>query len=169
MASPMLRGFLKILVLKGLSESPKSGYALMKHVQDKLGAKPSPGSMYPLLDQLKKDGLVTEKGKGRANEYRLTPKGKAHTAVIEQKRTECLSSFIEGMKMLSALTGEDMAFPMAMVDSMRRGEMPFKEINPEWDSVRNGLFTMLRQGKLKGRAARIRKILAQTHKELEAV
>jgi hypothetical protein len=47
--------------------------------------------------------------------------------------------------------------------------MPFKEINPEWDSVRNGLFTMLRQGKLKGRAARIRKILAQTHKELEAV
>jgi formylmethanofuran dehydrogenase subunit E len=169
MASPMLRGFLKILVLKALGDGPKSGYALMKYVEERMGAKPSPGSMYPLLDALKADGFVVEKGKGRANEYRLTPKGKAQTEVIEQKRTECLTGFIEGMKMLSALTGEDMAFPMAMVDSMRRGEIPFKEINPEWDNVRNDIFTMLRKGALKQQAPKIRKILQHAHKELASL
>ena len=53
MASSMLRGFLRIVVLKALAESPKSGYALMKYIEERIGSKPSSGSMYPLLDKLK--------------------------------------------------------------------------------------------------------------------
>jgi len=165
----MLRGFLKIVVLKALADGPKSGYSLMKFVMERVGSKPSPGSMYPLLDNLKKEGLVDVKGVGRAKEYKLTVEGKHKLHAIDEKRNECLSNFIEGMKMLSALTGEDMSFPMAMVESMRKGVFPFKEINPEWDNVRNEVFMLMRQGKLKEKAPRVRKILAAAFKELKAV
>jgi DNA-binding PadR family transcriptional regulator len=169
MASSMLRGFLKIVVLKALAESPKSGYALMKFVEARIGTKPSPGSMYPLLEKLKDEGLVTAKGVGRSKEYKLTVQGKHKLHAIEEKRTECLTNFLDGMKMLQALTGEDMTFPMAMVDSMRRGVFPFKDINPEWDNVRNQLFMLMKQDKLKQKSAKVRKILAKTQKELKTV
>lgn len=165
----MLRGFLKILVLKALGDGPKTGYSLMKFVEERMGAKPSAGSIYPLLDQLKDDGMVTVKDIERTKEYKLTPKGKAQLEIVEQKRNECISNFLQGMKMMSALTGEDMTFPMAMVESMRRGEAPFKEINPEWDALRHDLFTKMQEGALKKHAAKIRKILATAHKELSAV
>ena len=61
MTSSMLRGFLKIVVLKALAESPKSGYSLMKFIEERVGSKPSSGSMYPLLDSLKTEGLVEAK------------------------------------------------------------------------------------------------------------
>ena len=141
----------------------------MKLIEKNVGAKPSPGSMYPLLDNLKKEGLVTVKGVGRKKEYTLTPTGKKQLKIVDKKRTECLDNFIEGMKMLQALTGENLKFPMAMVNSMRRGELPFKEINPEWDNLRGFLFRMLQQGTLKSKAPRVRKILSSAFKELQAV
>jgi DNA-binding PadR family transcriptional regulator len=165
----MLRGFLNVVVLKALAEGPKSGYALMKYVQERVGVKPSPGSMYPLLDNLKADGLVTVAGDGRSKEYRLTPRGRKDLQLIEQKRNECLTNFLEGMKMLSALTGEDMKFPMAMVESLRKGTFPFREINPEWDDVRNEVFQMMRQGTLKEKAPKVRKILAAAYRGLKSV
>jgi len=167
MASSMLRGFLRIVVLKALAEGPKSGYALMKFIEERVGSKPSPGSMYPLLDKLKTEGLVEAKGVGRKTEYKLTIEGKHKLHAIDEKRTECLNNFLDGMKMMQTLTGEDMSFPMAMVESMRRGEMPFKEINPEWDTMRNRLFMMMKQGKLKKNAPKVKKILAKTEKELK--
>ena len=169
MASSMLRGFLKIVVLKALAESPKSGYELMKHIEEKVGAKPSPGSIYPLLDKLKKEGFVSAKGVARKKEYKITITGKHTLHSIEEKRNECLCNFIDGMKMIETLTGENLQFPMAMVESMRKGVFPFKEVNPDWDNVRNDLFMMMKQGKLKTNASKIKKILAKTHKELKAV
>jgi len=165
----MLRGFLKIVVLKALGESPKSGYSLMKFIEERVGSKPSPGSMYPLLEGLKKEGLVDAKGVGRSTEYKLTIDGRHKLHLIEEKRNECLTNFLEGMKMLSALTGEDMSFPMAMVENMRKGVFPFKEINPEWDNVRNHVFMLMKQGKLKEKAPKVRKILARAYKELKLV
>jgi formylmethanofuran dehydrogenase subunit E len=164
----MLRGFLKIIVLKALGESPKSGYSLMKFIEERVGSKPSPGSIYPLLDNLRKEGLVASKIVGRMTEYSLTVEGKHKLHLIDEKRTECLNNFLEGMKMLSAMTGEDMNFPMAMVESMKKGVFPFKEINPEWDTLRNQMFLMMKSGELKQKAPKVRKALALALKELKA-
>lgn len=165
----MIRGFLNILVLKELDEGPKSGYELMKRMEERIGTKPSPGSVYPLLDQLKKDRLVTFRGDGRAKEYRLTAEGKKRLKIIYEKREECLRGFIGGMKMLSAMTGEDMTFPMAMVDSMRKGVFPFKEINPEWDQLRDALFVMMRKNTLSKNARQVRKIIGNALKEMKSL
>ena len=169
MSSSMLRGFLRIVVLKALADEHKSGYSLMKYVVDKMGTKPSPGSIYPLLEKLKKESLIDVKIVDKSKEYRLTQKGKQKLNEIEQKRTECLCNLIEGMKMLSAITGEDMVFPVAMVESIKRGEIPFKEINPEWDSVRSIIFEMMQQNKLNKNSKQIRNILSKTMKELKAI
>lgn len=165
----MLRGFLKIVVLKALGEGPKSGYSLMKFVEEKVGSKPSPGSMYPLLENLEKEGLVDVKGVGRTKEYKLTIEGKHKLEFVEEKRTECIQNMLEGMKMMSALTGEDMHFPMAMVESIKRGELPFKEVNPEMDNLRNQMLVLWKNGKLQKNASRIRKVLSHTNKELKAI
>jgi len=165
----MIRGFLRIVVLKALGDGAKSGYSLMKFVEEKVGSKPSSGSMYPLLDALSKEGLVEVKGVGRTKEYKLTIAGKHKLENIEEKRNECLQSMVEGMKMMSALTGEDMHFPMAMVESIRRGEMPFREVNPEWDNIRNHMFLMWKSGALKQKSAKVKKVLASAFKELKAV
>ena len=69
--------------------------------------------------------------------------------------------------MLSALTGEDMKFPMAMVENMKRGVVPFKEVNPEWDKLRGGLFVMMQQGILKQKSIKVKKILAKACQELK--
>jgi formylmethanofuran dehydrogenase subunit E len=163
----MLRGFLKIVVLKALCEGPKSGYALMKYVEEKVGSKPSSGSMYPLLETLTKDHLIEGKGVGRTKEYKLTIEGKHKLESIEEKRNECLDSMLEGMKMMTALTGEDMHFPMAMIESVKRGELPFKEVNPEWDNLRNQMFVMWKSGALKQKSSKVKKILLHSFKELK--
>ncbi len=156
-------------MLKALAESPRSGYSLMKHIEERVGTKPSPGSMYPLLDNLKTEGLVEAKGVGRATEYKLTVDGRHKLHSIDEKRNECLNNFLEGMKVLSAITGEDMGFPMAMVESMKKGVFPFKEINPEWDTLRNQMFLMMKSGELKQKAPKVRKALALALKELKSV
>src|SRR3989344_4792354 len=169
MGCSMLRGFLKILVLKALGEGPKSGYALMKYVQDHVGSKPSAGSMYPLLDHLSQDNLITIKKKTNSNEYQLTEKGNSTLKDIEEKRNQCLTNFIEGMKMLNALTGENMEFPISIVEGLKHGVVPFKDINPEMDELRHALFKMTKDGTIKKNAPKIRRIIANAKKELMAL
>ncbi len=168
MNASMIRGFLKIVVLKALAEGPKSGYSLMKFVEDKTGSKPSPGSMYPLLDVLKAEGLVSVKSVGRSNEFSLTAEGKQKLHAIEAKRAEFTNSFVEGMKVLSAMTGENMSVPAGVVESIRKGEVPFKELNPEMEAFNSELCRILKKGLVKEKAVRIKRIFANALKELKS-
>ncbi|MFP3262097.1 MAG: PadR family transcriptional regulator [Nitrososphaeria archaeon] len=63
---------LRTYVLFSLLESPKNGIEIAYDLVRLLGWKPSPGSLYPLLMSLEREGLIerTEDGK-----LRLTPHG----------------------------------------------------------------------------------------------
>jgi len=55
-----IKGGLKLIVLKILNEKDFTGYGLIKEIEDQTGFwKPSPGSMYPLMNDLLKKGLVS--------------------------------------------------------------------------------------------------------------
>jgi len=71
-------GFLKLTLLKLVSKSPVHGYALMKEIERITDEewKPSPGSIYPALQELVEDGLVTCSLQGRRKVYEITPQGK---------------------------------------------------------------------------------------------
>ena len=78
-----LRGSLDLLVLKTLSLSPMHGWGISLRVQQISSGEleMNQGSLYPALQRLEKDGLITS-GWGvtdnnrQARYYRLTPAGR---------------------------------------------------------------------------------------------
>jgi len=70
------RGWLRPWVLSMLSRGPRNGAELMDEIERMSwgGWRPSPGSIYPLLDEMTKDGLIAKKEDGR---YEITDRGKA--------------------------------------------------------------------------------------------
>jgi DNA-binding PadR family transcriptional regulator len=65
------RGFLRPGLLHLLEEKPMSGAEIMNKMQETSRGwyRPSPGSIYPLLEQLEKEGLVAKNSDGR---FKLT-------------------------------------------------------------------------------------------------
>ncbi len=55
------RGDVRVAVLLLLAEEPMHGYQLMQTIADRSGGRwtPSPGAIYPTLNQLEDEGLVT--------------------------------------------------------------------------------------------------------------
>lgn len=81
------RGFLRYWVLRLLSEGPRTGYALAKELEGRLGWRPSPGSLYPLLAALAEQGLV-EQSEEKPPRLRLTEKGKEALSELEKGKEE---------------------------------------------------------------------------------
>jgi DNA-binding PadR family transcriptional regulator len=81
------RGDVRAAALVLLEEEPRNGYQLMQEIEQRSeGAwRPSPGSVYPALQQLDDEGLVhTRESEGRRL-YELTDAGRAH---VEEHRAE---------------------------------------------------------------------------------
>ncbi|WP_150245868.1 PadR family transcriptional regulator [Nocardiopsis quinghaiensis] len=75
------RGDVRTGILLLLAEEPRSGYEIIREGRDRSGGmwRPSPGSIYPMLQQLEDEGLVAQQtGEGRRRPYKLTEEGIAH-------------------------------------------------------------------------------------------
>ena len=75
-------GLSKLIVLSVLRDGPLHGYGIIKDIETRSNqcCSITPGSIYPLLAQLKSDGLIkdhkeTVQGRERTN-YELTEKGR---------------------------------------------------------------------------------------------
>src|SRR5580658_9389876 len=66
------RGFLRPQVLQLLEKQPMNGVDIMNELQEMSHGwyRPSPGSIYPLLEQLEKEGLIAKNKDGK---FELTP------------------------------------------------------------------------------------------------
>jgi len=74
------RGDIRNALLSLIAEGPASGYALIKQIGDKTDGLwvPSPGSVYPTLQQLVDEDLIAPAGEGRKTEYTLTDAGREY-------------------------------------------------------------------------------------------
>jgi DNA-binding PadR family transcriptional regulator len=84
------RGILRLYILSMLSKQPETGYSIMGLIEDKTeGAwRPGPGTVYPLLRSLVKEGLLEKadpSGGGATVKYSVTQKGKRE--LEEMQRT----------------------------------------------------------------------------------
>lgn len=72
------RGDVRTAVLLLLAEEPRNGYQLMQEIEQRSGGawRPSPGSMYPALQQLEDEGLVRVEAEGGSRVFHLTAAGK---------------------------------------------------------------------------------------------
>jgi DNA-binding PadR family transcriptional regulator len=67
-----MRGFLSYLILWLLSKKSMSGTELSAELERRKGTKPSPGTIYPALKELREKGLISADGN---KVYSLTKKG----------------------------------------------------------------------------------------------
>ncbi|WP_120337296.1 PadR family transcriptional regulator [Cryobacterium soli] len=76
------RGDVRSAILSLLADGPSNGYGLIRAIEEKTGGawRPSPGSIYPTLQQLVDEELIAPTGDGRRTEYELTEAGRAYLA-----------------------------------------------------------------------------------------
>ncbi len=95
--SSVYRESLRNLVLRILLEGPRHGYEIMKKIEEVTNGKwkPAAGTLYPLLDQLRSEGLIEVDGVevsrvrgGKRIRYRLTGKGMREAARILIEKAE---------------------------------------------------------------------------------
>jgi PadR family transcriptional regulator, regulatory protein PadR len=72
-----MKGLLRFTVLRMISKSAMSGEDVREEIASRKGSRPSPGTIYPVLKLLNKDGMIKEiMQKGKEKKYTITPKGK---------------------------------------------------------------------------------------------
>ncbi|MFD0937998.1 PadR family transcriptional regulator, partial [Methylobacterium trifolii] len=74
-------GDLRLVVLALIAEKPRSGYEIIKAIEERVGGaySPSPGVIYPTLTLLQDLGHVTvSDGEGAKKLHTLTPEGQAY-------------------------------------------------------------------------------------------
>ncbi len=76
------KGDVRAAILSLLADGPLNGYGIMKAIAERTDDawRPSPGSVYPTLQQLVDEDLIAQRGEGRRVEYELTEAGRAYVA-----------------------------------------------------------------------------------------
>ena len=76
------RGDVRAAILAVLAEQPMNGYQIIQEIAERSGGvwKPSPGSIYPTLQQLEDEGLVTADAEVGRRTFTLTDEGRAYVA-----------------------------------------------------------------------------------------
>jgi DNA-binding PadR family transcriptional regulator len=84
-------GRLRLYLLKLLDESPRHGYDVIRLLEDRFMGlyAPSPGTIYPRLQRLEAEGLVTQsKEDGGRKVYRITDAGREELAARRDELDE---------------------------------------------------------------------------------
>lgn len=71
-----MRGMLSFLILFLLSKKSMNGQEIAEELKKRKGEKPSPGTIYPALKNLKEQKLIKEDKEGKNINYTLTEEGK---------------------------------------------------------------------------------------------
>lgn len=76
------RGDVRTAALLLLNEEPRNGYQIMQALEERSGGawRPSPGSVYPALQQLEDEGLIRSHESEGRKLYELTDQGRAAVA-----------------------------------------------------------------------------------------
>jgi DNA-binding PadR family transcriptional regulator len=70
-----------LLIMVGLADGPKHGYALMEEVERLRGKRPGPGTLYGAIARLEEDSLIEAMPEhDRRRPYRLTRSGRVALA-----------------------------------------------------------------------------------------
>jgi DNA-binding PadR family transcriptional regulator len=87
MTAVFSHGRLRLYLLKLLAEGPKHGYELIRLLENRFHGlyAPSAGTIYPRLQRLEAEGLVTHAAAGGRKVYEISPAGRAE---LTQRATE---------------------------------------------------------------------------------
>ena len=118
------KGVLRLAALKMLSESSLSGSDLANEVSRVTGGQwnPGPGSIYLMLKELLKKGLITElpKREGNVRRYIISGKGKEELSHLAKETESDVARQLRLLAVYSALAGrkELKTKVLALADSL---------------------------------------------------
>jgi DNA-binding PadR family transcriptional regulator len=70
-----MRGFLTFQILWELGKEPLSGAQIAERIAKRRGTKPTPGTIYPAIKELREKGYIAGEKSGRDIVYTLTESG----------------------------------------------------------------------------------------------
>ena len=70
-----MRGLLTFQILWELDKKEMNGQQIAERIASRRGTKPTPGTIYPALKELKESGFIKGQREGRQIIYKLTAKG----------------------------------------------------------------------------------------------
>jgi DNA-binding PadR family transcriptional regulator len=144
------RGDVRTASLLLLEEEPRNGYQIMQELEERSDGmwRPSPGSVYPALQQLEDEGLIrSEESEGRRL-YHLTDAGRAYVDERPDDQPAPWETFTDS---LSDQHGETAALmrdvAMAFAQVMRAGSEPqLAEASKVLAETRRSLYRILADG-----------------------
>ncbi|MBR9700340.1 helix-turn-helix transcriptional regulator [Candidatus Woesearchaeota archaeon] len=161
---------LRMLVLNHLACEPNSGYGLIKSIKEATGWKPSYGSTYPLLKQLMKEGLVTQKTKGRKKIYTLTKEGGAEAKNDRDDKVALIKKLKETTSVMSHLLGmgkeESEGMMASFLEAVMTDDKTFKGLMEPSNKMKLEFFRIYKEGKLKKNKNEITKIFNEATEKL---
>lgn len=145
----MGRGDVRAAVLALLAERPMHGYQIIREIEERShGAwKPSAGSVYPTLQMLTDEGLITAEESGGRKTYSLTDAGREET---EQSKDRSAPWEMSGKRDAASAT----AIPKAGAQLAQAAALVARSGSPEQvteavavlDEARRRLYSILAQG-----------------------
>ena len=138
------RGDVRAGILALLNEAPRNGYQIMQELEQRSRGfwRPSPGSVYPALQQLEDEGLIAQETAPGGKVYTLTAQGRAYV----KSHAEEIGAPWEAMSEPAA-RGD----PIDLISEMR--------------AVGGAVFQLTHSGEPK-QLAEAKKILQQTKRQL---
>ncbi|MFI5487395.1 PadR family transcriptional regulator [Micromonospora echinaurantiaca] len=108
MTAVFSHGRLRLYLLKLLDDGPKHGYELIRLLEERfLGLyAPSAGTIYPRLQRLEADGLVSHTAAGGRKVYEITAAGRAELSQRAGELAALESDIAASVADLSTLAGE---------------------------------------------------------------
>ena len=92
------RGDVRAAILALLREGPRNGYQIMSEIEERSGGawRPSPGAVYPALQQLADEGLIEAEESGGRRTFHLTDAGRRHVEENPQMARAAWESMADG-------------------------------------------------------------------------
>jgi DNA-binding PadR family transcriptional regulator len=92
------RGDVRAAILALLKEGPRNGYQIMSDIEERSGGawRPSPGAVYPALQQLADEGLIEAPESAGRRTYSLTDAGRRHVEENPGKARAAWESMANG-------------------------------------------------------------------------
>lgn len=142
----MGRGDVRAAVLALLAETPMHGYQIIHEIEERSGGawKPSPGSVYPTLQLLADEGLITATESNGRKTYSLTDEGtkQAEAATDKSAPWEAQNAEHGGRKSALPKAGIDLAQAVGQVGRSGSAEQVAEAI-AVLDDARRKIYAIL--------------------------
>jgi DNA-binding PadR family transcriptional regulator len=148
------RGDVRTAALLLLAEEPRNGYQIMQELEERSEGmwRPSPGSVYPALQQLEDEGLIRSEESDGRRLYHLTDAGRAYVAERPDDQPAPWETFTDTISDQHAETGALMRdVGLAFVQVLHAGsEAQVAEAARVLAETRRSLYRILADGEPAG-------------------